>query len=206
MKKSIIILIAAIYIASGVQAQWHINAGFEGKVVSAGEDNTAMGGIYYGGGYHFVFGKMIGLTTDLYLGKVGSAVSDYTFGGHTYHYDYSEMLAHLPVLLDFRIPLGERYGIHIFGGPSLSYAVTSSRHEWRDDDSPHTYLNLYSSDDVPETERLLRVNVSGMLGAGLRLGWFSAHLGLRVPLLSRRVDTAVRETAASFVVGAGIVF
>ena len=206
MKKIAFILIATLAMATGVQAQWHITTGIEGKVVNSGDDNTFLGGLYAGGGYHFAFGKVVGLTLDGAISKVTSTTSDYTLGVHTYYHNYSETLAHLPMMVDFRIPLGEESGIYVLCGPSLSFAITSARHEWRDDDSPHTYINYYNGDEVSEDELLRRFNVSGTLGACLRLRMFNVHLGARMPLLNRRVADATKETAVSLFLGVGLVF
>lgn len=206
MRKSIIILIAVLSVAAGAQAQWHVSTGLEGKVITDGDEATVLGGWYFGGGYHFRLGEVVGLTLDGAVSNVTSTESDYVLYGHTYYYNYSETLAHLPLLLDFRLPLGQRHGLHIFAGPSLSYAITSARHEWRDDDSPETYLNRYSSDEVPSNELLRRWNASVMAGVAARLGWLSLTAGVRVPLMNRLDDGDGSEHAASLFLGAGVVF
>ena len=197
MKKAlaIVALVAAMFVASNVQAQSMVYAGYAPESFVSGNTSSNYQGFFAGFTQNFGLSQGIGVAAGAQF-RMNTASESTTLLGITSTTKDNQFLIDVPILFNYGIGINRDLTVTPFVGPMLSLALagntkttigsSSTTYDWYGDNSNMSRFNLYA-----------------VFGADLKFNQFNLFGGYRLGLLDLNSSDNVTLKTNGLFVGLG---
>lgn len=150
---AIVALVAAMFVASNVQAQTVLYGGYAPESFVSGNTSSNYQGFFVGFARNFGIAQGVGVTAGAQF-RMNTASESTTFLGVTSTTKDAQYLIDVPILFNYGISVNRDFKVTPFAGPMLSLALagntkyivgnSTTTSDWYGDNSTMNRFNLYA--------------------------------------------------------------